>query len=64
MPDTDIASGVEEPDNNSVYIDSNGRLNAGGVAVAVLLLSALPAVDPHVVGQAYRNAGVVTVSAG
>jgi hypothetical protein len=64
MPDTDISSDIEEPDNDYVYVDSNGRLNANGVVVSVLVLAGLPTADPHVVGQVWNSAATLKVSAG
>lgn len=42
---------------------ATGQLQDAGTT-AVVMLAGLPTSDPHVVGQLWRNLGVVTVSAG
>lgn len=66
MPDTDYETQGHSP----VLADADGTLHSGGAQINPLKLSAqvdasaLPTADPHVVGRVWRNAGVLTVSAG
>ena len=60
----------EHPGHTEVFVDADGTLHANGAPVptikqpAIIDASALPAADPHVAGQLWVNAGVVTRSAG
>jgi len=50
-------------------VEPGGSINFNGVTFTVnaagkLIVAGLPTADPHVVGQLWSNAGVVTVSAG
>lgn len=60
----------ETQGHTEVFVDTDGSLQSDGAPVDPLKLpaefdaSALPVADPHVAGHVWRNAGVLTVSAG
>jgi hypothetical protein len=56
-------------DNDSIVVEDGGEIDLGAnVVLAVtgtnVILTGLPTVDPHVVGALWKNANVLTVSAG
>lgn len=56
-----------DPTTGAVTVLATYGANASAVNIAAsgtVIFSALPTADPHVAGQLWSNAGVLTVSAG